>query len=179
MLENEPNDREFNDGSGGSDRRRGKRRDWPPWRLKPPARPAGSGDAGAPRRVRARPRGPRAGPPADQRALGAAAPGRGPARSGGSFQPPQVLFQPPARPRRRPRRPRPAPAGPPADGPEPDTEDDGGQPPPRNAAPDHQPDDQPERQAADDGTPAGPASGGRRASGRASATAGDQADAPA
>ena len=172
MLENEPNDREFDDGAGGSDNG---------------AISAGTGRRG----VASRPAGPpdpvtpeRAAPSAPAPAA-AAAPAADPGSSAVvvpvvSFQPPQVLFQPPATA---------SPSAASAEAPRPR--------PPRPAARNRTPrtttavsrrggtrrrtpaTTSRSRQAADDGTPARPASGGRRAGGRASATAGDQADAPA
>ena len=163
MLENEPNDREFDDGAGGSDNG---------------AISAGTGRRG----VASRPAGPpdpvtpeRAAPSATAPA-GATSPVADPGPSGVavpavSFQPPRVLFQPPAS-----ASPSAAPAeAPPDGGPEPDTEDDGGS---RRGGTRRRTSSR-GRQAADDGTPARPASGGRRAGGRASAAAGDQAAAPA
>ena len=178
MLENEPNDREFDDGAGGSDNG---------------AISAGTGRRG----VASRPAGPpdpvtpeRAAPSAPAAAAAAAAPAADPGSSAVvvpvvSFQPPQVLFQPPATaspsaaPAEGPPAEAPPAEAPPADGPEPDTEDDGGS---RRGGTRRRTTSRTtsrSRQAADDGTPARPASGGRRAGGRASATAGDQANAPA
>ena len=178
MLENEPNDREFDDGAGGSDNgaisagtgRRGVA-----------SRPAGPPDPVTPERTA-----PSAPAPAAAAAPAtAAAPAADPGSSAVvvpvvSFQPPQVLFQPPATasPSAAPAEGPPAEA-PPADGPEPDTEDDGGS---RRGGTRRRTTSRTtsrSRQAADDGTPARPASGGRRAGGRASATAGDQANGPA
>ena len=162
MLENEPNDREFDDGAGGSDNgaisagtgRRGVA-----------SRPAGPPDPVAPERAA-----PSATAPASATAPVADPGPSAVAVPAVSFQPPRVLFQPPA-----PASPSAAPAeAPPDSGPEPDTEDDGG-----NRRGGTRRRTGRGRQAADDGTPARPASGGRRAGGRASAAPGDQADVPA
>ncbi len=163
MLENEPNDREFDDGAGGSDNG---------------AISAGTGRRG----VASRPAGPPDPVTPERAAPSAAAPATAtsPVADPGlsavavpavSFQPPQVLFQPPAA-----ASPSAAPAeAPAADGPEPDTEDDGGS---RRGGTRRRTSSR-GRQAADDGTSARPAGGGRRAGGRASAAPADQADAPA
>jgi len=170
MLENEPNDKEFNDGAGGSDN--------------------GAVSAGTGRRgVSSRP----AGPPdpvtperAASSAAASAAPGPGPASvpasaaSGGtpggasgpavvptvSFQPPQVLFQAPAAASPAPA---PGPAG--GGGAESGADDESG----RRAGTRRK--TSRSRPGADDGTPARPGNGGRRGGGRAAAgNGGDQAD---